>query len=241
MCLTGMGGPGMNTMGGHMVGPGGPMGGPGMMPGPGGMMGPGQGPKGTMGVGPNMGGGESTIGQISGPMGAGVHMGPGGVGGGPMPGGGGQMNPAGGLMAQGPMGGMSNAPAGAGGPIMAGGGPMGGVGGVPMGGGSGQMLVGQMVPPGGDAIRQTPMTYNQMAQLKAQIMAYKYLARNQPLPEHLLAAIEGKRPAQFGPVQPGGAMPMQGLKNLVLFQSIMIAADIVQMNIVIIELSRMKT
>jgi len=69
-----------------------------------------------------------------------------------------------------------------------------------MGGGGG----GPMGP--GDALRQTVMTPAQMTQLKAQIMAYKYLARNQPLPDHLRMAIEGKRPT-FGHMPPG-AMPL---------------------------------
>lgn len=38
------------------------------------------------------------------------------------------------------------------------------------------------------------MTSMQMQQLRAQIMAYRYLARNQPLPENIRLAAEGKRP-----------------------------------------------
>jgi len=45
----------------------------------------------------------------------------------------------------------------------------------------------QQVPP-------VMMTPTQMQQLRAQIMAYRYLSRNQPLPDHLRLAIEGKRP-----------------------------------------------
>ena len=45
----------------------------------------------------------------------------------------------------------------------------------------------------------------QLLQLRAQIMAYKLLARNQPLPEHIRIAIQGKAPS----VKPGGA-PSQG-------------------------------
>ena len=41
----------------------------------------------------------------------------------------------------------------------------------------------------------------QLLQLRAQIMAYKLLARNQPLPEHIRSAIQGKTPS----VKPGGA------------------------------------
>uniref|UniRef100_A0A8B9VVP1 SWI/SNF related, matrix associated, actin dependent regulator of chromatin, subfamily a, member 4 n=1 Tax=Anas zonorhyncha TaxID=75864 RepID=A0A8B9VVP1_9AVES len=36
--------------------------------------------------------------------------------------------------------------------------------------------------------------FNQLHQLRAQIMAYKMLARGQPLPEHLQMAVQGKRP-----------------------------------------------
>jgi len=38
------------------------------------------------------------------------------------------------------------------------------------------------------------MTQMQMQQLRAQILAYRYLARNQPLPENIRLAAEGKRP-----------------------------------------------
>ena len=47
------------------------------------------------------------------------------------------------------------------------------------------------------ASRQQPavtMTQMQMQQLRAQILAYRYLARNQPLPENIRLAAEGKRP-----------------------------------------------
>lgn len=40
----------------------------------------------------------------------------------------------------------------------------------------------------------TPFTQNQLHQLRAQIMAYKMLARGQPLPDHLQMAVQGKRP-----------------------------------------------
>uniref|UniRef100_A0A8C5M013 SWI/SNF related BAF chromatin remodeling complex subunit ATPase 4 n=1 Tax=Leptobrachium leishanense TaxID=445787 RepID=A0A8C5M013_9ANUR len=40
----------------------------------------------------------------------------------------------------------------------------------------------------------TPFNQNQLHQLRAQIMAYKMLARGQPLPDHLQLAVQGKRP-----------------------------------------------
>ncbi|XP_051995895.1 transcription activator BRG1-like [Xyrauchen texanus] len=40
----------------------------------------------------------------------------------------------------------------------------------------------------------TPFNQNQLHQLRAQIMAYKMLARGQPLPDHLQIAVQGKRP-----------------------------------------------
>lgn len=40
----------------------------------------------------------------------------------------------------------------------------------------------------------TPFNQSQLHQLRAQIMAYKMLARGQPLPEHLQMAVQGKRP-----------------------------------------------
>lgn len=47
---------------------------------------------------------------------------------------------------------------------------------------------------GGGPGGPTPFNQNQLHQLRAQIMAYKMLARNQPLPEHLQMAVQGKRP-----------------------------------------------
>ncbi|KAL2087284.1 hypothetical protein ACEWY4_018343 [Coilia grayii] len=40
----------------------------------------------------------------------------------------------------------------------------------------------------------TPFNQNQLHQLRAQIMAYKILARGQPLPDHLQMAVQGKQP-----------------------------------------------
>lgn len=47
----------------------------------------------------------------------------------------------------------------------------------------------------------TPFNQNQLHQLRAQIMAYKMLARGQPLPDHLQMAVQGKRPMPG--MQPG--------------------------------------
>lgn len=58
------------------------------------------------------------------------------------------------------------------------------------------------VGPGGP----TPFNQNQLHQLRAQIMAYKMLARGQPLPDHLQMAVQGKRP------MPG--MQQQPMPNL---------------------------
>lgn len=73
------------------------------------------------------------------------------------------------------------------------------------------------VGPGGP----TPFNQNQLHQLRAQIMAYKMLARSQPLPDHLQMAVQGKRPMPG--MQPGmpnmppssgpGAGPGQPLAN----------------------------
>ncbi|XP_074386580.1 LOW QUALITY PROTEIN: transcription activator BRG1 [Zonotrichia albicollis] len=90
-------------------------------------------------------------------------------------------------------------------------------------GGSGAALDGS----GSDspALGRGPSPFNaaQLHQLRAQIMAYKLLARGQPLPEHLQVAVQGKRPlpgmqpqmpalpppagAAQGPGQTGGAGP----------------------------------
>ena len=49
-------------------------------------------------------------------------------------------------------------------------------------------------------------TSPQLLQLRAQIMAYKLLARSQPLPEHIRIAIQGKAPS----VKPGGLGMLSG-------------------------------
>ncbi|KAJ8253989.1 hypothetical protein COCON_G00206010 [Conger conger] len=51
----------------------------------------------------------------------------------------------------------------------------------------------------------TPFNQNQLHQLRAQIMAYKMLARGQPLPDHLQMAVQGKRP------MPGMQQPMTNM------------------------------
>uniref|UniRef100_A0A9J7XU02 SWI/SNF related BAF chromatin remodeling complex subunit ATPase 4a n=1 Tax=Cyprinus carpio carpio TaxID=630221 RepID=A0A9J7XU02_CYPCA len=69
----------------------------------------------------------------------------------------------------------------------------------------------------------TPFNQNQLHQLRAQIMAYKMLARGQALPDHLQMAVQGKRPMPgmqqgmpnmppasgqgAGPPGPGGPVP----------------------------------
>ncbi|KAK6291021.1 hypothetical protein J4Q44_G00385820 [Coregonus suidteri] len=111
-----------------------------------------------------------------------------------------------------PLGGSEHSPS----PVPANGphpGPMmpSGPGGVPMEGGDpkatgqqncGGVLSGGTVPgvvgPGGP----TPFNQNQLHQLRAQIMAYKMLARSQRLPDHLQMAVQGKRPMP-GMQQPG--------------------------------------
>lgn len=67
-------------------------------------------------------------------------------------------------------------------------------------------------PPGaaggpGGAGGPTPFNQNQLHQLRAQIMAYKMLARSQPLPEHLQMAVQGKRPMPGMQPQPMPNMP----------------------------------
>lgn len=52
-----------------------------------------------------------------------------------------------------------------------------------------------------------PFNQNQLHQLRAQIMAYKMLARSQPLPEHLQMAVQGKRPMSGMQQQPMPNMP----------------------------------
>ncbi|XP_029595225.1 transcription activator BRG1-like isoform X4 [Salmo trutta] len=72
--------------------------------------------------------------------------------------------------------------------------------------------------PGGPGGGPTPFNQNQLHQLRAQIMAYKMLARGQPLPDHLQMAVQGKRPMGCspgmqgpGPGQGGLGQPMPSL------------------------------
>ena len=52
---------------------------------------------------------------------------------------------------------------------------------------------------------ESKLNQNQVSQLRAQIMAYRYLARNQQIPEHIQAALQGRRmPGPPGP--PHGQM-----------------------------------
>lgn len=88
---------------------------------------------------------------------------------------------------------MSGGPSGSGsGSLESGGDPNHGIGqpnrsgGPPASGGPGGVGVATVGP--------TPFNQNQLHQLRAQIMAYKMLARSQPLPEHLQMAVQGKRP-----------------------------------------------
>jgi len=60
--------------------------------------------------------------------------------------------------------------------------------------------------PGGDGSRNS-FQNTQMLQLRAQIMAYRFLARNQPLPPQIAVAVTGRRPEQQ---QPGGPGPQPG-------------------------------
>lgn len=53
----------------------------------------------------------------------------------------------------------------------------------------------------------TPFNQNQLHQLRAQIMAYKILARGQPLPDHLQMAVQGKQPMPGMQQQPMPTIP----------------------------------
>lgn len=54
----------------------------------------------------------------------------------------------------------------------------------------------------GSSATPTPFNQSQLHQLRAQIMAYKMLARGQPLPDHLQMAVQGKRPMPGMPQGP---------------------------------------
>uniref|UniRef100_A0A668A1I6 SWI/SNF related BAF chromatin remodeling complex subunit ATPase 4a n=1 Tax=Myripristis murdjan TaxID=586833 RepID=A0A668A1I6_9TELE len=75
---------------------------------------------------------------------------------------------------------------------------------------SGPMIPGGPSGPGAGPMEgsgPTPFNQNQLHQLRAQIMAYKMLARSQPLPEHLQMAVQGKRPMPGMQQQPVPSMP----------------------------------
>ena len=80
-------------------------------------------------------------------------------------------------------------------------------------GGTGQMG-GPNTQMGGQPIRQQHFAPQQLHQLRAQIMAYKLLARNQPLPEQLKMSMEGKR---MYPQQMSRQGTLSILKNLNTF------------------------
>ena len=64
---------------------------------------------------------------------------------------------------------------------------------------------GEVLPRVGEG-QQTPVLFNgdQLHQLRAQIMAYKLLGRNQAVPEHILVATTGKAERKFLPPYVGG-------------------------------------
>uniref|UniRef100_A0A8C1B7W5 SWI/SNF related BAF chromatin remodeling complex subunit ATPase 4a n=1 Tax=Cyprinus carpio carpio TaxID=630221 RepID=A0A8C1B7W5_CYPCA len=120
-----------------------------------------------------------------------------------------------------PLGGSEHAPS----PVPANGppsGPMMPAGSGAMEGGDPQVM-GQQNRSVGAAGGPTPFNQNQLHQLRAQIMAYKMLARGQALPDHLQMAVQGKRPMPgmqqgmpnmppasgqgAGPPGPGGPVP----------------------------------
>lgn len=70
---------------------------------------------------------------------------------------------------------------------------------------------------GGSNQKGQPFSSPQLMQLRAQIMAYKLLARSQPLPEHVRIAVQGKTGAPVKPSMPmasgtttSGLMQQQG-------------------------------
>lgn len=69
-----------------------------------------------------------------------------------------------------------------------------------------------MPPHGLSTGPRTPFSAVQLSQLRAQIMAYKLIARNQNLPDHIRYAIEGKRSGYGPPYQRPDAHPMQQMR-----------------------------
>ncbi|CAH1772648.1 unnamed protein product [Owenia fusiformis] len=66
---------------------------------------------------------------------------------------------------------------------------------------------------GSDMQKQTPFGQSQLQQLRAQIMTYKLLARNQVVPDNLRLAVEGKRPLSVAPpYRPGDSQQMYQLR-----------------------------
>jgi len=64
---------------------------------------------------------------------------------------------------------------------------------------------------GSNAMRSSFLSPTQIQQLRAQIMAYRFLARNQPVPQNIGLAVQGKRPEalQLQPQPPSGQPEQQ--------------------------------
>jgi hypothetical protein len=60
-----------------------------------------------------------------------------------------------------------------------------------------QGMPNQMVGGSQGSGRPTAFNSQQLSQLRAQIMAYKLLSRNQPIPDNIRMAVEGKRYPQM--------------------------------------------
>lgn len=68
---------------------------------------------------------------------------------------------------------------------------------------------GQGAPPSSNPQDRSNFQNSQMLQLRAQIMAYRILARNQPLPPQIAMAVQGKRPEGVPPQVPPYRQPQQ--------------------------------
>lgn len=65
--------------------------------------------------------------------------------------------------------------------------------------------------PGQSPMRNSNFAPQQLHQLRAQIMAYKLLARNQPLPDQLRLSLEGKRSFQPPMARPQGIILLKNI------------------------------
>lgn len=84
---------------------------------------------------------------------------------------------------------------------------------------NGEYMGGGPPPPGPQFANPDKLSQQQVSQLRFQIMAYRYLARNQPLPDHITAAIQGQKrmtpsPQMSAMTPPPAGAPQQPMQAM---------------------------